>query len=89
MTEVVRRVAICSLLFAPALPLAGQTNTTTTTSFAQVDTIHDTPVSQQVDTYSLQLMARILGDSVLVLQCPVRGPDVSISDRRRARSARG
>jgi hypothetical protein len=45
---------------------AGDTSTSTSTfSTAEVDIFHDTPVTQQVNTYSTRLIARTANNTVL------------------------
>lgn len=59
-------VALSAFAFRPALAIPVATNPTSyTTSFAEVDTIIDTPVTQQVNTYSTELTAQIQGGPVL------------------------
>jgi hypothetical protein len=59
-------IALSAFAFRPALATFTTTaQTSFTTSTAEVDTIIDTPVTQQVNTFSTELIAQMLGGPVL------------------------
>jgi hypothetical protein len=60
-------VALSAFAFRPAfaIPTSTSTGITFTTSFAEIDTMIDTPVTQQVNTFSTELTAEIQGGPVL------------------------
>jgi hypothetical protein len=59
-------VALSAFAFRPALPIPVTTATSSyTTSSATVETIIDTPVTKNVNTYSTELTAQIQGGPVL------------------------
>jgi hypothetical protein len=59
-------IALSAFAFRPALAIPCCTTTTNfTVSFAEVDTIIDTPVTKQVNAYSTELTAQMQGGPVL------------------------
>jgi hypothetical protein len=58
-------IALSAFVLRPALAIPATTATSFTTSTAEVNTIVDTPVTQQVNTYSTELTAEMQGGPVL------------------------
>jgi hypothetical protein len=58
-------VALSAFAFRPALATFATTGTSFTSSLAAVDTIIDTPVTQQVNNFSTELIAQMQGGPVL------------------------
>jgi hypothetical protein len=60
-------IALSAFAFRPALVIPSSTTTIVTSTFssAEIDTIIDTPVTQQVNTFSTELTAEIQGGPVL------------------------
>jgi hypothetical protein len=58
-------IALSAFAFRPALAIPATTQTFFTTSTAEIDTIIDTPVTQQVNTFSTELTAQMQGGPVL------------------------
>jgi hypothetical protein len=58
-------IALSAFAFRPALATFATATTSFTTSTAEVDTIIDTPVTQQVNNFSTELIAQMQGGPVL------------------------
>jgi hypothetical protein len=58
-------IALSAFAFRPALAVPSTTSTSFTVSTATVETIIDTPVTKQVNTFSTELTAQMEGGPVL------------------------